>query len=66
MAIDSCTSCSSSNLATQYAQRLSEQSRTLLPAGGSESTSVRAETPLDGPILNAAGEAIGTLINTSA
>lgn len=66
MAIDSCTSCSSSNLATQYAERLSEQSRTFLPAGGGEPDSASADRLLNGPIRNTAGEAIGTLINTSA
>ena len=67
MAIDSCSSCSSDNLTTQYIEQLAERSR------ASRRAEEAASQPKDntaaqhsGPTVNSLGETVGLLINTKA
>jgi hypothetical protein len=67
LSINSCSSCASSNLATQYAEQLSEKLQDRLRG---------LETPKPGQsdafqtdssaTVNTQGEAVGVLVNTSA
>lgn len=71
MPINSCSSCATSNLATQYAEQLSDTARDRL-RGGIEANDAKqpgqpdASTRTGGVSVNTLGEEVGALINTSA
>lgn len=70
MPINSCSSCASSNLATQYAEQLSDTARDRLRGGdvkdAKQPGQADASIQTGGATVNTLGEAVGVLINTSA
>ena len=70
MPINSCSSCASSNLATHYAEQLSDTARDRLRGGdvkdAKQAGQVDASTQIGGATVNSLGEAVGALIITSA
>ena len=73
MAIESCTSCSSNNLAVQYAEQLAERARSSRsvpePNAPGESNNrfvANGPTQITGPTVNGLGETVGQLINATA
>ena len=69
MAIDSCSSCSSDNLTTQYIEQLAERSRASRRADESakqHNGNADSLAQAGGPTVNGQGETVGLLINTKA
>lgn len=69
MAIDSCSSCSSDNLTTQYIEQLAERtrvSRRAEEAANRHNGNADSLAQPGGPTVNGQGETVGLLINTKA
>ncbi len=71
MTINSCTSCSSSNLANYYAEQWANRSRGRLPSGIEANKAMQPVQQegfkrTSGATVNILGEVVGALINTSA
>ncbi len=70
MAIDSCSSCGSGNLASQYIEQLTERGRLArVPDPDNPDTAKRLPNhgaQLSGPTVNGLGETVGLLVNTTA
>jgi len=69
MPINSCSSCASSNLATQYAEQLAEKLQDRLRGvkpDPNDPIQSGVSPQADGATVNGLGEPVGTLLNTSA